>query len=581
MPGKRLKTEKKASAFQAPGTKLYTFLVLALAAILSCTTYRTYNSLHWAREAYKQGERTKEDQERQRRKRNLNLSRAEVRGVLVPGAQFFEEAARKCLAFLAQAPEGRRSDDALMLMGKAFFEIRRFVQAESSLQKLLDTQKESKFRDDAQYYLVLINLERDDPSLAELGIERLLDEYPKSKYRPMSQFHLGRTYFELENYQRAFEVLSGLRDNYPKFKLKGEVLSYQARIHFKLEDFEKALPFYEELYKQGQNDEQKREGIVGMARCKSQLGKHEEALELYGNALKRAKFDDERAEASLGVNVEYTFLDRAAEAMKGLEKIIVDNPRTEYSAAAWYELGLIYKDFSETAGLDSIVVDSSALVVFNLNSKRLEPLEGLSQKLLSYKLAEMAFRNVRKEDPYSMSLEPADRFIEEVQNLFSIYEQIEASDSTTSRDALARLEFLLAEHSENIGELELARAGYERMILEYANTIWVPKAILNIARTSAQLGDSTRYRQSLELIVDNFPDTRYADRARKSLGFPVPERPPGFYLDELAAYTPPKIERKETAVGRTGEAGAPEHETWLQMRRRLWWSRSGTSGGGA
>jgi len=581
MFGKRNKTRKCTGSFKRPGGKFCLFLVLALSGALCCTTYRTYNSLHWAKEAYKQGMSAKRNQERQKKKRNPNLSRNEARGVIVPGAQYFEEAARKCLAFLAQAPEGRRSDDALMLMGKAFFELRRFIQAESSLQKLLDTQKKSKFRDDAQYYLILINLERGDPSLAELGIERLLDEYPKSEYRTLAQFHLGRTYFELDNYDRALEVFTSLRNNYPKFELKGEVLSYLARIHFDLENFEKALPFYEELYKKGNNDEQKREGIIGMARCKSRLDKHEEALKLYEEALNRARFSDERAEASLGINVEYTFLNRTAEAMKGLEEIITDNPRSEYSSAAWYELGLIYKDHSTTAGLDSIKVDSTALLVFRLNTKRLEPLKGLSQKLLSYKLAEMAFSNVSKDDPYSLLVEPADRFIKEVQNLFNIYEQIEASDSTTSRDALARLEFLLAEHHENIGEMELARAGYERMLLNYPNTIWAPKAAMNIARISANLGDSTRYRQSLELVIDNFPDTRYADRARRILGLPVSERPPGFYLDELAAYSPPRISPKEApAAGKAAGAGAPGQETWLQMRRRLWWSRFGTSGGG-
>ena len=185
--------------------------------------------------------------------------------------------------------------------------------------------------------------------------------------------------------------------------------------------------------------------------------------------------------------------------------------------------------------------------------------------------------HVRKKMDYDF-----DQFVEDVQNLYSIYEQIEASDSTTSHNALARLEFLLAEYHENTGEIEFARAGYERVILQYANTIWVPKAALNIATTSAQLGDSTRYRQSLELVVDNFPDTRYADRARRLLGFPVPERPPGFYLDELAAYTPPKIRRKEAAaIGGAAKAGAPGQETWLQMRRRLWRNRFGTSGGGA
>ena len=98
------------------------------------------------------------------------------------------------------------------------------------------------------------------------------------------------------------------------------------------------------------------------------------------------------------------------------------------------------------------------------------------------------------------------------------------------------------------------------------------------------VGDSARARQALKLVVDNFPDTRYADMARRRLGLSVPDRPANFYLDELAAYTPPKIER---AAG-TGPGGViapggrpePGQETWLQMRRRFYWERNGSAAGG-
>jgi TolA-binding protein len=559
------------------------FLVFGLLFSSACAYYQTYNSLHWAKEAYKQGINTQRDQKKQLMQRGIAQTSApkSQTGGKVVGEPFFEECAKKCLFFLSQNPKGRRTDDALLLMGKAFFELRRYIQSENSLKTLLETQRKSKLRDDAQYYLIQVLLNRDEVSLAELEIERLLDEYPKSKFRPLAQYHLGEKRFEMGDNELALEVFLGIKENYPKFNLKGEVLSYISQICFLLGDYETALSYYEQLADQGRNDPQKREGLIGTARCHSRLDRHEKALEIYNIALKTASFKEDQAEALLGINVEYTFLDRPEEAMEGFKEIILENRRTEYSAAAWYELGLLYKGYSDNALLDSIRVDSTEMLVFAYDSSRLAPLKELSQDLLSLKLAEQAFAGVRKDDSYSPLVDPALNNIDDVRMLYQIVEQMEASDSSTSRDALARLQFLLAEYYETSGRIEMARAGYERLIFEYPNTIWTPKAMLNMAWLSAELGDSIRYRQSMDLLISNFPDTRYADQVRRELGLAVPERPSGFYLDELAAYSPPRIARKARDMRAAGAAagGAPAHETWLQMRRRLYWQRSGAGGG--
>lgn len=559
--------------------------MLAALVLSGCTGYRTYNSVYWAKEAYKQGMVEVERVQQQSKGINYAYTRINQSRNQVQGQQFFEEAARKCLAFLAQAPEGRRSDDALILMGKAFFQLKRFIQAESSFRKLLDTQPKSKFRDDAQYYLVLIDLDRGDIGLAQLGIERLLDNFPKSEFRPLAQFHLGRTLFEQGNYERAMEVFTGLYENYDDFDQMDDALSLVASIHFENTDYERAHEIFSELFKNGNKEVRKWEGLIGMARSRSRMDEHEKALELYNQALQKARFIEERAEARLGINVEYTYLNRFREAKTGFDQIVEDVPRTGYSAAAWYELGLLYKDYvKHMPALDSLVVDSLELLEFRLNTKSMEPLLELSQHLLSYKLSEMAFRGVRREDPNSVFLEASLDEVADVKDLFTIYVQIEASDSTTNRDALARLEFLLGENHENNAEFVQALTRYERVLFEYPNTIWAPKAAVNIAGANEMMGDTARARQALQLVVDNFPDTRYADRARGELGLPVPERPANFYLDELMAYAPPKIERTRGPAGGLAPGARPEpgQESWLQMRRRLYWEKFGpTAGGGA
>ncbi len=564
-------------------------VLLGLTGLLfqGCTGYRTYNSLHWAKEAFKEGKKAQENAGKrqfgpsgqmmpQSRPQDTNQP-----GATVIGQDNFEEAAKKCLYFLSQNTKGRRVDDALMLMGKAFFELHRYIQADNSFQKLLDTQRKSKFRDDAQYYLIQILLQQNQMPQAETSIEHLIDEFPKSEYRPLAQFRLGEKYLDLENYDRASEVFYGVLDNYPKFKFKGETLSNLGKIYFEKDSLDRALSLYERLNKEGRDRAQRREGLLGMARTRSRQGKHDQSLALYQRALAEARYADERAESWVGIYVEYTFMGRSNEARDGFNQIIHDFSRTDYASAAWYELGLLYKGFKESTELDSIPCDSLSLLSFKLNSTQLEPLKKLSQDLLSLKLAEMAFGNVPRESNFSPLVDPAREQEDEVRMLYQIFEQMEASDSTTSRDALARLQFLLAEFHHNSGQIERARTEYERLLFEYPNTIWTPKAALNLAWVSRDLGDSLRCRQALELLVQSFPDTRYADQARIELGLPIPEgRPEGFFLNELAAYAPPKITRAETGPGGAGgEGGAPGHETWLQMRRRVYWKAHGAGGG--
>lgn len=563
-------------------------LIFALVVLFGgCSGYRTYNSIHWAKEAYKEGKRAQDNADRQQygpSGQPLPQSRPGSRqdGAPVVGQQYFETTAKKCLYFLSQNSEGRRIDDALMLMGKAFYELRRYIQAENSLQKLLDTQRKSKYRDDAQFYLVLIKLQQDQMLEAEVMIERLLDQFPRSRYRPLAQYRLGEKYMELGDYHRAEEVFKGVLANYSKFEFESETVSYLGRMYFEQDSLDQALAIYKQLNDKGKSRLQRRDGLLGMARTLSRMGRHEESLGLYRKALAEAQYSEERAEAWVGIYVEYTFMERENEARQGFEEIIEDYPRTEYSAAAWYELGLLYKDYKDHARMDSIPLDSTKLQVFRLNSNVMKTLEGLSQNLLSLRLAEMAFGNVPREANYSPLVEPARLQMEEVRMLYQIFEQVEASDSTTSRDALARLRFLLAEFHDNSGRREQARIGYERLIFDFPNTIWAPKAAINLAWISRDLGDDLRYRQTLELLLSSFPDTRYADMARTELGLPLPERPEGFYMNELAAYTPPRITRETGMPGAPGvgaASSAPGQETRLQMRRRLWQQSVGAGGG--
>ena len=114
-------------------------LFLLAFSFAGCAGYRTYNSIHWAKEAYKEGKRAQDSAGKRQygpSGQPLPQARASDQSGTILGLQFFEEAARKCLYFLSQNSEGRRIDDALLLLGKTFYELRRYIQAENSLHSI-------------------------------------------------------------------------------------------------------------------------------------------------------------------------------------------------------------------------------------------------------------------------------------------------------------------------------------------------------------------------------------------------------------------------------------------------------------
>ncbi|MEA2063447.1 MAG: hypothetical protein U9P14_07110, partial [Gemmatimonadota bacterium] len=100
----------------------------------------------------------KRKQEEQLRNQSISQTRDVSRrgGGQVAGVDYFHTVVAKCDTMLKFNPRSRKRPQALLLMGKARYELRQYLLAEMVMRALLDQYKKHKLSDDAQYYLILI-----------------------------------------------------------------------------------------------------------------------------------------------------------------------------------------------------------------------------------------------------------------------------------------------------------------------------------------------------------------------------------------------------------------------------------------
>ena len=170
-----------------------------------------YNTFYNARRAFDAGEEALELSERQiDRSRFVSIFPATQSGSSSGGAQF-EQAIEKSADLLRERPDSKWADDALLLIGKAYFYQNNFVGAEGKFRETVAAALERdqfELADEARFWLgrTLVGSERyeEATSLLEEGLARP-DIRPE--WRSRLQLVLGELYVQQRQWADAAEAL--------------------------------------------------------------------------------------------------------------------------------------------------------------------------------------------------------------------------------------------------------------------------------------------------------------------------------------------------------------------------------------
>jgi len=306
-------------------------LMLGLLSLQSCVYFNTYyNAKRYFREGVKENENNETG-----RPKTTNYQKA------------IDSAAR----VLEYYPESKYVDDALMIMGKAYYEIRTYPKAKRKFEELLANYPNSDLRDEAQLWLgkTLIAMGQADQGIEILT--KLWSEGKSEQARLESQRRLADYHFEKENYRQALLEYEKILQNSKDKKQRADVWYQAGECHYALGEYEQAEKAYLEVLDEKPVRKRQFEATFKRSETLRMRGQLEPALAICEDLLKKEAYFNYSDQVYLAKAVLLTELGRLQEAEELFKRIIELYPRTDASAKASYLLGKIYleqlKDFQK------------------------------------------------------------------------------------------------------------------------------------------------------------------------------------------------------------------------------------------
>lgn len=306
-------------------------LVPLLGGLYSCVYYNTfYNAKRYFREGVKENE----DNETGR-----------------PKTASYQKSIDSAARILEYYPQSKYVDDALLLMGKAYYEIHTYPKAKQKFEELLTIYPDSPLRDEARLYLgkTLIAMRR--PEEGSEVLIKLWSEKTQEDIRIKSQQALADHHFEQQSYRQALLEYQKILEISEDKRQRAEMWFQIGECYFNLGDYQQAEVAYSNVLKQKPTRKLEFDAILKRAMTLRMRGDLEAALAICENLLKKDIYFNYFDQAQLLKAEILDQLERSQEAEELYKRIIELYPRTATSAKASFRLGQIYlkemKDFTK------------------------------------------------------------------------------------------------------------------------------------------------------------------------------------------------------------------------------------------
>ncbi len=539
--------------------KFQIILILSL-LLLSCTYYNTFYN---AKRAFKEGEKAQK-----------NLVRGKKS---TAGNKNYEEAIKKASKVLTFHPKSKWADDALFLIGRAYYNMEQYAKAERKFKELTASFPKSRFVEECHYYISLCQYNSGN-ELDAIQSLNLIVESSKSdkKKRAEAAFMLGEIYFERGEYDEAISNYQHLVENYPKDTLAALAQARIGESFWLKKDYAQAKEAFNQVGKYDPKPEKLFEAKFKSGECCHSLGEFEEGMNIFTQLFKETDDAGKLPEVKLKIAEGIFLSGQTEEAIKEYDDIIEDYPRTEHSATALYQLGMIYQDkFGHLKKakemFDSCKAESPRSQIAQealTKSANISKVEEYQRQLSEeeteqhgralFLLAELYLTEMNQPDSaLAEYLVLTDKYPESEYAVKSLYAAawilLNIKHDTTQAENIyqriirdyPRSDYLrpavefskLSYDSLEVNSPEGQYIEAERMLLEYGNidsalvlyngiierfpqSIYAGKAAYAIAWITeyyANPGDST-VALAYQRVIDEYPNSEHADAARMKLG---------------------------------------------------------------
>ncbi len=445
--------------------KFRTSLVLASAAlfalVLSCAYY---NTLYNAEEKFAEAEKTQGAMAR---------SAGMPDGVSAPGgnpqAAAYEDVVEKCKKVIANYPDSRHVDDAMLLSARALYRLGNFEEAVAAIDTLETRFPETKLLDDAAFLKGKSMVAAEKYDLAVPVLKYYAEKYRRHDDRPEGLYLLCISLMQIGMYNEAVTALRVLEDDHGRSDYRFRAQVDMAEVLAEKELYKESLAVYQRMNESRIPESVRFDVLMGMARVQEQLGEYGAAVQTLSKIERVPQGPDNEPKLLLLRAHGYAGVDSTRRAIRIYRDVTRRFARGTYAAEAHFHLGELYE------GIDSLTA------------------------------AQTNYQEVPR--AYSGS-EYAEEAIKRGSNIARML-KLQQTSGDDSPEAIAMRTFSMAEiQFFQFNNAEKAIPSYEKIVTDFPDSEYAPRAAYALGYIhGVVLGDSIRARAWYDTLVTRYPDS--------------------------------------------------------------------------
>ena len=163
-------------------------------------------------------------------------------GVIYYNMGYYNEAINTFAQLVVDYPESKYADNAQYYIGYIYEKnFSYYIQALLEYQKLIDNYPDSEFCDDAQLGMGNCYYATYDFFHAIEAYQKVIDNYPESSLLALAQYSIGQSYRRLANYGQAIIEFNKVIENYPDSEYAPPAQYYIAYSYYEAKNYEQAI----------------------------------------------------------------------------------------------------------------------------------------------------------------------------------------------------------------------------------------------------------------------------------------------------------------------------------------------------
>ena len=531
----------------APTGRLASVLLLACCLAISACVY--FNTFYNAKKSFREAEKERRKHEETYADWAFDRAGPELQQQRSRQAdQLYDKAVRKASKVLDKYKESDLVDDAMFLIGQAYYWRGEYLNAQESFRDLETFFPSSPYFDQARYWRARCLEEQRIDDQAQ-SLYRLLFDEAEEKIAVQAGLHLAEMAHDREDYVAAMREYRATLEAFPKSAVRAQLWLRLGEALMALEDparLNEALAAFDEVLQADPSDDQKYRAQLNSGRVLYAMGAEDEALATYVSLLDEGGFRRFEGRTRLLIGEWYQGRRLLNEALAEYEQVRNDFPQTPSAAMALYRIGLLrLQEYGDT---------ELARDYFEESSRESPGAQGvlLAQEMLGHmhRLEQIQRQIHRADSLYADSLGAVQGPL-----LWRQAEETPADTMVVARglDVLDDLFSACELYRDDIGQADSARTYYEEVIRRFPDSDQLPRAVYSLAWIELQLrGDEEGARPHLLRLIEEFPTSAHANEARRLLGQKTEAT-----AEELAARAFARIETLRLAQPEATEAYIP------------------------